>query len=206
MRIVLVWLLWLIGMGLAFPVQRSPAEELEGFLTSVQTLTASFEQEVIDEAGQVSQRSQGRFYLKRPGLFRWNYETPFKQEIVSDGKKVWFFDPDLEQVTVKPVDQALGSAPALLLSGELKLNERFRIRSQGRSGDVAWLELEPKSSEDMFRSLRVEMVNGRLRSMEMADNFGQLSRVKFRQLRINVSLSPKLFKFSPPPGIDVFEG
>ena len=206
MRNLFILLACLFWLTVANSASVKPIQALEQFLASIKTLSARFEQEVIDEHGRVSQRSQGKFYLQRPGQFRWNYETPFKQEIVSDGKKVWFYDPDLEQVTVKLVDEALGSAPALLLSGKVKLSERFVIKSQGREGDISWVELAPKSEEDVFKSLKVEMKKGQLRWMEMADNFGQLTRIQFKNLKKNHSLPKAIFNFTPPTGVDVFEG
>ncbi len=198
------WLMgiWLTGVWAAV----APVDELERFLNSVTTLSAAFEQTVLDEEGRVSQRSRGRFYLERPGRFRWTYETPFRQEVVADGRQVWFYDPDLEQVTVRDVDAALGSAPALLLSGEIRLGERFRVVDQGREGERAWIELRPKSDEDVFRRVRVELEDGRLVRMELADNFGQLTRIRFFDMALNPPLDDKLFHFRPPPGVDVFKG
>ncbi|MBN2700680.1 MAG: outer membrane lipoprotein chaperone LolA [Methylothermaceae bacterium] len=197
-----LWTCWsLVAVGAL-----SAEGELERFLASVTTLSADFEQQVIDERGQVIQSNRGRFYLKRPGKFRWTYETPYRQEVVADGVKVWFYDPDLEQVTVKTIGAALGSAPALLLSGELDLEQRFIVSEQGRRGETAWVELRPKDEADVFRRLRVELRQGVLSSMELADNFGQLTRIQFEDVRLNPPLQDKLFRFSPPPGVDVFEG
>ncbi len=184
----------------------APVNELERFLASVTTLSAEFEQTVLDEQGKVSQKSMGHFYLKRPGKFRWTYEIPFRQEVVADGNRVWFYDPDLEQVTVRDLDEALGSAPALLLSGKIRLTERFRVKRQGREGKRVWIELQPKSEEDVFRRLRVELESNRLVLMELADHFGQLTRIRFRNMVLNPGLDDELFRFQPPPGIDVFEG
>ncbi|HEB78438.1 MAG TPA: outer membrane lipoprotein chaperone LolA [Methylothermaceae bacterium] len=184
----------------------APVNELERFLASVTTLSAEFEQTVLDEQGKVSQKSMGHFYLKRPGKFRWTYEIPFRQEVVADGNRVWFYDPDLEQVTVRDLDEALGSAPALLLSGKIRLTERFRVKRQGREGKRVWIELQPKSEEDVFRRLRVELESNRLVLMELADHFGQLTRIRFRNMVLNPELDDELFRFQPPPGIDVFEG
>ena len=184
----------------------APVDELDAFLARVRTLAADFEQTVIDEQGGVSQRSAGRFYLARPGRFCWEYRQPYRQWVIADGDKVWFYDPDLEQVTVRPLDEALGSAPALLLSGRIRLDERFRVAGQGREGAVAWVELRPRSEDDLFRRLRVEMEGGVLRAMELADNFGQLTRIRFRHLEVNLDLDAGLFRFTPPPGVDVFEG
>lgn len=198
---LMIFLLWWAAAATAAPV-----DALDGFLSRVKTLTADFEQEVIDEHGNVSQRSEGRFYLARPGRFRWEYRKPYRQWVIADGSKVWFYDPDLEQVTVRPLDEALGSVPALLLSGQVRLQERFRVAGQGSEGGRAWMELRPRSENDVFRRLRVELQRGVLQSMELADNFGQLTRIRFHRLEINPRLDPELFRFSPPPGVDVFEG
>ncbi len=184
----------------------TPGEELETFLASTQTLAADFVQQSIDEKGNISQRSRGRFYLKRPGKFRWTYQIPYRQEIVADGDRVWFYDPDLEQVTVKAIDSALGSAPALLLSGQLKLTQRFTVEEQGKKGERSWLKLKPKDEDDVFRYLRVEMDDGKLVSMELADHFGQLTRIHFSGVKINIPLDDALFTFAPPAGVDVFKG
>ena len=201
-NLALLILLWVISVAVAMP----PQQDLEDFLASVRTLTADFIQQTIDEKGKISQESRGKFYLKRPGKFRWTYQLPYRQEIVADGGKVWFYDPDLEQVTVKTIDSALGSAPALLLSGQLKLSQRFVVTAQGKKDDLSWLELKPKDEEDVFRRLRVEMKDGRLHSMELADNFGQLTRIRFSEMKLNIPLGDEIFKFVPPPGVDVFEG
>lgn len=200
-----IWLvvLWLAG-GCWAAV--APVSELERFLDRIATLSAEFDQTVLDEEGKMSQRSRGRFYLKRPGKFRWTYEVPFRQEIIADDGKVWFYDPDLEQVTVRDMDAALGSAPALLLSGDIKLTRRFRVLRQGREGRRVWVELQPKSDEDVFRRVRVELEDDRLVLMELADNFGQLTRIRFRNVVLNPQLDDKLFQFHPPRGVDIFEG
>ncbi|GAB6068258.1 outer membrane lipoprotein chaperone LolA [Methylothermus subterraneus] len=203
-RILIVWLLAL-GWPLS-ALAATAAQELDRFLAKVQTLSAAFVQQIVDEKGQVSQQNQGHFYLKRPGRFRWIYEAPYRQEIVADGNKVWFYDPDLAQVTVKTIDAALGSAPALLLSGELNLNQRFVVAGQGGEEQQSWVELRPKSEEDVFRSITVELSGGVLSAMELKDNFGQLTRVRFEQVELNRPLQDSLFRFEPPPGVDVFEG
>lgn len=200
-----LWIALMIGWS-AVALGTPAEQELDRFLAKVHTLSAVFVQQMLDEQGQVSQQNHGHFYLKRPGRFRWTYETPYRQEIVADGNKVWFYDPDLEQVTVKTIEAALGSAPALLLSGEIDLNQRFVVAGQGRQGERSWVELRPKSEEDVFRRVKVELTAGVLSSMELADNFGQLTRIQFEQVQLNPPLADSLFQFKPPPGVDMFEG
>ena len=193
-------------IGWSQGVAASASDELEKFLIQTKTLSARFVQQMLDEQGQVTQQNRGRFYLKRPGRFRWVYETPYRQEVIGDGAKVWFYDPDLEQVTVKTVDAALGSAPALLLSGEVDLKQRFVVAKQGKQAQQSFVELKPKSEEDVFRSVKVELHAGKLSGLELMDNFGQLTRIQFEQVELNPPLEESLFKFEPPAGVDVFEG
>lgn len=184
----------------------SSVELLKRFLASTHALKADFEQVVLDESGRPAQRSQGRFFLQRPGRFRWDYEQPYHQEIVSDGEKVWFYDADLEQVTVKRLDQAIGSTPALLLSGELELEQNFRLENQGRTAGLAWIKLWPRSENSSFQYILIGMDGKALERMELSDNFGQLTRIYFSNVKTNLRLDPNLFQFTPPAGADVFEG
>jgi outer membrane lipoprotein carrier protein len=111
-----------------------PVRELKAFLDTTKTLTADFKQVLINEAGDPVQTSYGIFYLQRPGKFRWDYQRPFQQQIIANSGKVWFYDTDLEQVTIKKLDESLGSTPALLLSGEVSLEDNF-IQTQRGSVD-----------------------------------------------------------------------
>lgn len=182
-----------------------PREQLRAFLASSQSLSADFKQVSIDEAGIPGQTSYGVFYLHRPGKFRWNYLKPFKQEIVSNGGKVWFYDEDLEQVTIKKLDQSLGSTPALLLSGDIDLEDNFILERQGVDGNLLWLKLLPKQEDSGFKYILIGLDHGILAGMELNDNFGQLTRIYFSKVKINPPLKESLFKFTPPEGVDIFE-
>src|SRR5664279_3209317 len=117
-----------------------PVKQLQAFLKASKSLTADFKQVLINEAGDPYQTSYGVFYLQRPGKFRWDYLKPFQQQIVSKSGKVWFYDTDLEQVTVKKLDESVGSTPALLLSGEISLEDNFIMENQGVDGDLQWIK------------------------------------------------------------------
>ncbi len=198
-----ILLLW-AGCGLAAPP--SPLERLRTFLASANTLQAEFSQVQIGADGNPSgKKSSGVFYLERPGKFRWNYTQPFRQEIVSMTGKVWFYDADLEQVTVKRLNQAIGSTPALLLSGDVPLETNFRIEDQGTEEGMSWIRLVPKSEDSGFKYVLIGLVGGSLGGMELSDNFGQLTRIYFSKVRTGLRLAPTLFQFKPPPGVDVFE-
>lgn len=183
----------------------SPEARLKAFLNKASSLEASFVQVQVDEKGNLGKRSNGMFYLQRPGKFRWNYEKPYHQEIVSSAGKVWFFDKDLDQVTAKKLNQAIGSTPALLLTGEVPLEKNFTIESQSDEEGIAIIKLIPKSEESGFKYVQIGIENDLLVGMELSDNFGQLTRIYFENLKTGIKIDPALFAFKPPQGVDVFE-
>lgn len=181
-----------------------PIAQLKNFLAASKSFSADFEQKVINEQGNPVQTSYGQFYLQRPGKFRWNYAKPFQQEIVATNGKVSFYDVDLEQVTVKKLDDSVGSTPALLLSGQVSLDDNFTMEQQGSEGDMQWIKLLPKKQETSFKYVTIGLEKGKLAGMELMDNFGQLTRIYFSKILINPPLKPTLFDFTPPKGVDVF--
>jgi len=185
--------------------KETPEQKLKAFLARASTLESHFVQVQVDEKGNPGKRSEGTFSLQRPGKFRWNYEKPHHQEIVSSGGKVWFFDRDLEQVTVKKLNKAIGSTPALLLTGDIPLETNFKIEAQADEEGIALIKLIPKSEEGGFQYIQIGLENNLLVGMELSDNFGQLPRIYFDQLKTGVKLNPEIFNFKAPPGADVFE-
>jgi outer membrane lipoprotein carrier protein len=184
--------------------EEQPVAQLKNFLSTSKSFSADFKQVLINELGNPVQTSYGVFYLQRPGKFRWNYAKPFQQEIVSTGGKVWFYDVDLEQVTIKNLDNSVGSTPALLLSGQVSLEDNFTMEEQGVEGDMQWIRLVPKKPEGSFKYVTIGLEKGKLAGMELMDNFGQLTRIYFSKILLNPPLKPTLFDFTPPKGVDVF--
>ncbi len=183
----------------------TPEQRLKNFLAKASTLQADFTQVQVDEKGNLGKRSNGIFYLQRPGKFRWNYVKPYNQEIVSSAGKVWFYDKDLEQVTAKKLNAAIGSTPALLLTGDVPIEKNFNIENQSDEEGIAILKLIPKNEESGFKYVQIGLENDSLVGMELSDNFGQLTRIYFSNLKTGVRIDPSLFSFTPPPGVDVFE-
>jgi len=181
-----------------------PVKQLQAFLKASKSLTADFKQVLINEAGDPYQTSYGIFYLQRPGKFRWDYLKPFQQQIVSTSGKVWFYDTDLEQVTVKKLDESVGSTPALLLSGNISLDDNFTMQDQGVDGDMQWIKLLPKNQESSFKYILIGLNKGTLGGMELSDNFGQLTRIYFSNVLLNPPIKPTVFEFKTPKGADVF--
>lgn len=185
--------------------EQKPVAQLKSFLATTRTLTANFKQVVYDETGKVKQTSYGIFNLSRPGKFRWNYQKPFLQEIVSNSGKVWFYDADLEQVTIKKLDKSMGSTPALLLTGDVEIEKEFTMEKQGSEDEMQWIKLLPKNSESNFKYVLIGLNAGVLGGMELSDNFGQLTRIYFSDVVLNPQLKAEEFVFNIPKGVDVLE-
>jgi outer membrane lipoprotein carrier protein len=196
-----------LGLMLDSPIraEETAQQQLKAFLQKAATLEAHFVQVQYDERENPGKRSEGRFFLQRPGKFRWNYEKPHHQQIVAAEDKVWFYDVDLEQVTSRRLDAAIGSTPALLLTGNLPLEANFTIESQRNEEGIAIIKLVPKSEEGGFRYVQIGLEKGQLVGMELSDNFGQLTRIYFDQIKTGLRLDPQTFQFKPPPNVDVFE-
>jgi outer membrane lipoprotein carrier protein len=177
---------------------------LKSFIQNARTVRAEFSQTVLDKNTRVIQRGSGVMQFERPGKFRWVYEKPYEQLIVGDGARIWFYDHDLNQVTVRKLDAAIGSSPAALLAGSGNIETDFDLEEIGLQGDTEWLEARPKAKESTFEWVRLGFSRkGTLKAMELHDHFGQTTVLAFAGLEQNSRLAPELFKFSPPPGADV---
>lgn len=195
---ILVLLLLLPGMALA-----SGVDGLQNFLRHSKTLKAQFTQTVQDRNGKQVQSASGVMQFSRPGKFRWVYEKPYAQLIVGDGAKVWMHDADLNQVTVRKLDQALGSTPAALLAGNNEIERNFDLIDGGRRDGLEWVEALPKTQGGSFEKIRLAFRDGSLAVMELRDHFGQTTTIRFLQLELNPRLAATLFTFVPPAGADV---
>ena len=176
---------------------------LERMLADARTVEAQFEQVLLDDKLQVKKETSGRFALARPGKFRWDYAAPNQQTIISDGKRLWVYDHELAQVTVKPLDGALASSPAALLGGQGKLADNFKITDVGADGALYWIELEPKVDDAEFEKVRLGLGAKFIEVMELTDAFGQLTRITLRDAKLNAALPKTTFQFVPPAGVDV---
>jgi outer membrane lipoprotein carrier protein len=178
-------------------------EQLQAFFHNLKTLSATFEQRVVDADGAQIQKVSGHMWLQRPGRFRWDYRQPYHQLIVGDGKQVWVYDEDLEQVTVRPLDATLGQTPALLLSSDKPLLDAFTVTALGQRDGIDWLLLQPRDADASFDELRLGLADGRLRAMELRDGLGHTTTLRFSDLQRNQSIDPQRFVFVPPAGVDV---
>ncbi len=179
-------------------------ERLRVFLDQVRSLRAEFQQSVFDEDNRPLDDAGGMVYIQRPGRFRWDYTEPYPQEIVGDGEKVWIYDSDLDQVTVRPLGDALGDTPVMLLSSDRPVEQSFDVRAVDGPDGYDWAALKPLGEEVSFTEIRLGFEGETLRIMELQDAFGQLTRLRFVNVERNPVLAPSLFEFTPPEGADIF--
>ena len=198
-------LLLTVIYGLASPAFAQSAEKrLNNALGSLDNLTADFKQTVLDDDKNIVQQSSGKVAIQRPGKFSWIYTTPYEQQIIADGKELWVYDVDLDQVTVKPMASGLASAPIMILMRKNEIAAEFKISEVGQRKFLYWVELEPKSQDMDYTNVYIGIEDDVVKAMELRDKFGQSTQIVFDNLRLDVVHNPKTFKFVPPPGVDVF--
>lgn len=178
-------------------------ERLKAFVAGAKTAEADFTQTVADKSGRVTQLASGKMAFARPGKFRWDYSAPYQQVIVGDGVKLWLYDADLDQVTVKSLGDVIAGTPAALLAGDNAIEKYFSLKNAGEGGGLEWLEATPKNRDTSFERIRMGFKGDVLAQMELYDFFGQRTTLKLSRLVRNPSLAPSRFSFTPPKGADV---
>ena len=189
----------------AAPAQTAQAgqQKVESFLQGLDGLQAQFKQTLTDRNGQPTEEASGTLAISRPDRFRWDYREPYSQVIVSDGARIWIYDSDLEQVTVRKLDETLSATPAMLLSGRSSLSDNFNVTQVSHEGAVDWVKMEPKRDDTDFRWVRLGFEGALLKYMQLADKLGQTTSLEFSKLERNPPLDPSRFTFTVPPGADV---
>ncbi len=198
----------LLLLLIALPARAEPGvgeTRLQHFLDGLDGLQAHFIQHLIDHERKVIEESEGLLEVSRPGRFRLEYTSPYHQLYIADGKKVWMYEEELAQATVRDQDATLANTPAELLSNPRPLREQFRIEEKGEHEGLVWIELRPLGSEGEggFDYIRLAMEGATLRAMEMVDGLGQTTRLYFKEMQRNPPLIPQRFQFTPPDGVDV---
>ena len=181
----------------------SSVEELKRLLEQTTTARARFAQMVLDKNMKKLQQATGTMQFARPGKFRWEYDKPYEQVIVSDGTRVWLYDKDLNQVTVRKYDRALGTSPAALLAGSNEIEKNYRFNTVGSQDGLEWLEAVPRTQDTAFERIRLGFGKAGLEAMELRDQFGQITVIKFTTIERNAKIAPEAFTFTPPKGADV---
>jgi len=206
------WLLAVLTLAAAASVRAdSTAQDtLKRFSDGVRTFEAHFDQVQTDDKGRTTGRSSGHFWLERPGAgggsgkFRWAYEKPYQQATICDGAKLWAYDPDLNQVTVREAKSALAGTPAELLSQKTALTAAFTISDGGSEGDYRLVNLLPKSADSDFKSIELALdKDGAPARMRFADRIGGHSQVSFTDIRTNARIDPAQFQFTPPKDAEI---
>ena len=194
---------WLLSMVCTVALA-DVGERLDAYLAGLDTVSLRFEQRVFDEQRNLLERSNGTLLIDRPGRFRFEYTDP-PQLIVGDGTRIWFYDPELAQVTVSDMVAALASTPAVLLTSERPVADWFRVTKPDTREGLDVFVLEPKREDALFTRIGLAFVGGELRRMELLDQFGQTSLIRFDDVRRHPEIPPGAFTFTPPAGVDVID-
>lgn len=196
----------------------SGTEQLKAFVAQVHSARGDFVQQEVRAPSKVQSASDavqimpqnatssGTFVFARPGKFIWSYEKPYEQVLQADGDKLYVYDKDLNQVTVRTLGGALGASPAAILFGSNDLDKNFTLRDAGVKGGIDWLELIPKAKDTQFQSVGIGFKDGNLQAMELHDVFGNVTLLTFSNIQKNPPLPADAFKFTVPKGADVING
>ena len=176
---------------------------LKNFYDNTHSFRANFHQVVTDKQGRKVQDVYGTMQLKRPNKFRWDYNKPYEQQIISDGKQVWLYDTDLAQVTVSALSKALGSSPAALLAGDDTLEKNFKLVNTARKDKLDWVSTNPKDKDSGFDKISLAFSDNNLQEMLLIDSFGHQTHITFDNVEQNPTIDSKTFLFKPPKGVDV---
>ena len=175
-------------------------------IKNLQTLDSRFEQSTRDNHGQVLQSMTGQLTVAKPGKLRWHTDEPFEQLVVSDGELVWVYDMDLEQVTIRDMDQRIQETPALLLTGDAGNLEKSFLVEEEKAGDETVFQLVPKDNSQLFESLEFHYRDQQIVRMMIFDAAGQITEISFDGVAINQPVDDQAFVFNVPEGVDVIDG
>jgi len=178
-------------------------ERLRAFLDDITSLKAGFYQSLLNSGGEVLERASGELVIERPGRFVWRYVEPFEQLVVADGKNLWIYDAELAQATVTPQDEATRASPAMLLSGEVTIDEEFVVRESFNEGELSWVRLQPRATSADFKEVLIGFDAQTLRRLQLLDTLDQVTSLEFSDVESNFEIADDAFEFVPPSGVDV---
>jgi len=188
-------------------VYASASDDLTSLLNTIHTIKADFKQTIEEKGGSAVQHTAGHMAMQRPGKFHWQVTQPNAQLIVTNGQRLWIYDPDLEQVTIRALSKEVGDAPALLLSDTSQtLDKKFVVQElQNNTASMRWFLLTPKDKNSMFAAIKVGFMNNQLHAMKLQDHLGHATEIEFTHIQSGMELPAALFTFSPPKNIDVID-
>ncbi|MEY3265359.1 MAG: outer rane lipoprotein carrier protein [Pseudomonadota bacterium] len=200
----------LVVLGLPALAQATALEQFKSFVSATRTARGEFTQRLVKAeadrgTARISNPSTGSFQFARPGKFIWIYSKPYEQLLQADGDKLYIFDKDLNQVTIKTLGNAIGSSPAAILFGSNDLEKNFTLSEGGTRDGIEWLQAIPKTKDTNFEKIGIGLKDGMPVAMELRDSFGQVSLLSFTRFEKNPSLSPNQFRFVIPKGADVLQ-
>lgn len=195
----------LLALVLAAPAQASAVAALREFLAQTKSARGEFTQQVTRGNAPAAPPSSGTFVFQRPGKFRWTYLKPYEQVLVADGERLYLFDKDLNQVTIKRIAAALPASPASILFGGNEFERDFAVAEAGTRDGLQWLTATPRVKDSQFERIEIGFRDGLPAAMVIADSFGQVSRLAFSRFERNAKVDAQSFRFVPPPGADVLE-
>jgi len=179
------------------------AQDLKARLDEIHSLKGRFNQLLSDKNGKPLQSTSGEFAVKRPGYFLWQSEAPYEQTVIGTPEKVWVYDPDLEQVTIRKAQNEADGNPARLLSGDLsEIRSTYEVSLQTADG-ASRFQLVPKDANSPYRHVEFEFKGSQLAGLDFKDKLGQQTQIKFEQVQPNADIPSSVFVFNPPPGTDV---
>ncbi|MDR9437104.1 MAG: outer membrane lipoprotein chaperone LolA, partial [Thiohalophilus sp.] len=183
--------------------QAAPA--IEDYFSNLDSFEARFVQKLFSPEQELEEESHGIIKIKRPDRFYLKYTRPYEQLYIADGKKLWSYDVDLEQIIVKQQKNLLRDTPAMILSSPGDLQRQYRIESYNDEGKLNWFRLIPRSNENQFEEINLGFDAEQIRTMELKDGFGRITRLEFDDIRRNPAFSAETFRFTPPAGVDVIQ-
>lgn len=193
----------LIGFFISQAAYADGVSSLLDFFNNTTSMRAKFHQTVLDKRGRKTQEVDGTMMLQRPNKFRWDYQKPYEQQIISDGKQVFLYDTDLQQVTVRELSNAIGSSPAAMLAGGENVEKSFTLKNAVRKDGLTWVLALPKDKESGYDRVLLGFKAEKLRKMELYDSFNHITHITFDDVERNPELQVSNFLFTPPKGVDV---
>ncbi|MFC3874131.1 outer membrane lipoprotein chaperone LolA [Neisseria musculi] len=187
-----------LGIGSA---HAGAIDALKKFNADTDGISGSFTQTV--KSKKKTQTTNGTFQILRPGLFKWQYTSPYKQTIVGDGKTIWLYDVDLAQVTKSPQDQTIGDSPAAILSNKSALESSYSLKEDGTAGGIDYVRALPKKNNAGYQYIRIGFQGDALAAMQLKDSFGNETTIRFNNVDMKPNLVRSAFSFTPPKGVDV---
>lgn len=192
-----------LSLAPAMVFAASAQEQLRAFVATVTSATGSFSQYTVNNQGRTQPAQTGVFSFQRPGKFKWAVQKPYEQLVISDGRQVFQFDPDLAQVTERRVDAAIGTSPAAILFGSGSLEQSFDVSALPSKDGIDWLRAKPRTADAGFSRVDIGMKDNLPVRVELLDSFGQTTRVDLSGIAANPQLPAKEFQFVAPKGVDV---